>query len=79
MVAETPNGEHVAMPVNDESVEMMQCEPITTAIERDVCVEDVEFAKDSTSSEFEVLECSNGMCHVRFADGSEAYCLTKRY
>ena len=61
------------MPVNDESLEIMQCEPITTAIEGDVREEDVKFAKESTSSEFEVLECSDGLCHIRFADGSEAY------
>ncbi|MDE6786948.1 MAG: hypothetical protein K2J46_07920 [Muribaculaceae bacterium] len=84
IVAETPNGEHVAMPVNDESVEMMQCEPIAHVVESNVRVEDVEFAKESTSRKFEVLERSDRMCHVCFADGSEAYvlvkdCLTKRY
>ena len=73
MVAETPSGEHVAMPVNDESLELMQCDSIAHVVEGDVRVEDVEFAKESTSSKFEVLEFSNGMCHVRFADGSEAY------
>ena len=73
IVAETPNGEHVAMPVNDESVGMMQCEPIAHVVEGNVRVEDVEFAKESTSRKFEVLERGDRMCHVCFADGSEAY------
>ncbi|MDE6648914.1 MAG: hypothetical protein K2K45_03185 [Muribaculaceae bacterium] len=73
MVAETPSGEHVAIHVNDKSVEMMQCEPIAYVVEDDMRVEDGEFAKESTSRKFEVIECSDGMCHVHFADGSEAY------
>ncbi len=69
MVAETSNGEQVAIPVNDESLELMQCDPITTAIEGDVCIEDVEFAEEVDPSEFEVVEIYEDQKLIRFPDG----------
>ncbi|MDE7421136.1 MAG: hypothetical protein K2N35_13100, partial [Muribaculaceae bacterium] len=73
MVAETSNGEQVAIPVNDESLELMQCEPITTAIEGDVCIEDVEFAEEVDHSEFEVVEIYEDQKLIRFPDGKEIW------
>lgn len=73
MAAETPNGEHVSMPINDESLELIQCTSTIQTQKSEVCVADVEIDDESTKSEFEVLDRNNGICHVRFADGSEAY------
>lgn len=53
MVAEMPNGQNIAVPANDESVEMMQC---TSESPTFVSEDDVEFAEDSTINEFEVVE-----------------------
>lgn len=73
MVAEMPNGEHVAIPAKDESVNMMHCSSTAPTQESEVCEADVEFDDDSTNSEFEILDRNDGLCHVRFVDGSEAY------
>lgn len=73
MVAEMPNGKHVAIPTNDESVNMMHCSSTAATQESEVCEADVEFDDDSTNSEFEILERNDELCHVRFVDGSEAY------
>ena len=76
MVAETPNGEHVAMPVNDEQLEAMQFSASalpSECSEYDVCEEDVEFAESPEPKEFEVIGNLDELRHIRFADGSEAY------
>lgn len=76
MIAETPSGEHVAIPANDEQLERMQLSaPALTSEchECDVCEEDVEFAEDSEPKEFEVIETLDDLRHIRFADGSDAY------
>ena len=74
MVAETPNGEHVAMPVNDDSVEMMQCTSDTPTLEYEVSEDDVEFADDSNADTFEVVESFDDMNLIRFSDGVELWC-----
>ncbi len=64
-----PNGEHIAVPVNDESLELMLCEPTTQAVEGDVCIEDVEFAEEVDHNEFEVVEIYEDQKLIRFPDG----------
>lgn len=73
MVAEMLNGGQVAIPTKDESVNMMHCSSTAPTQESEVCEADVEFDDDSTNSEFEILDRNDGLCHVRFVDGSEAY------
>lgn len=73
MVAEMPNGEQVTIPAKDESVNMMHCSSTAPTQKREVCEADVEFDDDSTNSEFEILDRNDGLCHVRFVDGSEGY------
>lgn len=73
VVAEMPNGNRVAEPVNEESVEMMQCASTAPTQECNVCEEDVEFADESENSEFEIIGNLDELRHIRFADGSEAY------
>lgn len=76
MVAEMPNGEHVAIQANDEQLETMQFSASALTSEShecDVCEEDVEFAKNSEPKEFEVIGTLDDLRHIRFADGSEAY------
>lgn len=74
MVAEMPNGEQVAIPANDESVEMMQCTSDAPTLEYEVSEDDVEFDEKPANDKFEVVDChDDGFSHIRFADGSEAY------
>ena len=74
MVAEMPNGEHVAIPANDDSVEMMQCTSDAPTLEYEVSEDDVEFDEKPANDKFEVVDChDDGFSHIRFADGSEAY------
>ncbi len=72
MVAEMPNGTHVNIPANDESVNVMHCSSTAPTQESDVCEADVEFDDDSTNNEFEIIDRNDGLYLVRFVDGSEA-------
>ena len=74
MVAETPNGEHVAMPVNDESVEIMQFTSDAPTLECEVSENDVELTEESTANEFEVVESCDDMKLIRFSDGVQLWC-----
>ena len=71
MVAEMPNGEQIAIPENDESVEMMQCTSDAPTLECEVNVDDVGFADDSNADTFEVVESYDDMNLIRFSDGAE--------
>ncbi|MCM1138394.1 MAG: hypothetical protein NC453_07475 [Muribaculum sp.] len=73
MVAEMPNGEQVVIPAKDESVNMMHCSSTAQTQVSEICEADIEFDDDSTYSEFEILDRNDGLCHVLFVDGSEAY------
>ena len=73
VVAEMSNGEQVAISASDESVNMMHCSLTTPMQESEVCEADVEFDDDSPNNEFEIIDRNDGLCHVRFVDGSEAY------
>lgn len=73
-IAETPIGEQIAISTPEEpSVMPMQ---FSESISDEVCIEenDVEFAEElDNASSFEVLEIIEGMRHIRFSDGTEAY------
>lgn len=73
-IAETPIGEQIAISTPEEpSVMPMQ---FSESISDEVCIEedDVEFAEEiDNDSSFEVLEIIEGMRHIRFSDGTEAY------
>ena len=75
-IAETTTGEQIAMPTTEESSVMpMQFSESTS---EEVCIEEdeVEFAEDTAQvndSLFELLEIIEGMRHIRFSDGTEAY------
>ena len=73
MVAEMPIGEQVAIPAKVVAVNLMHWSSTAPMQESEVCEADVEFDDDSTNSEFEILDRNDGLCHVRFVDGSEAY------
>lgn len=71
MVAEMPNGEQVAIPANDESVEMMQCTSDAPTLEYEVSEDDVEFDKKPANDKFEVVDRNDDrFSHIRFADSS---------
>lgn len=74
-IAETTTGEQIAMPTPEEpSVMPMQS---SESISDEVCIEkdEVGFGEeiDNDYSSFEVLEIIEGMRHIRFSDGTEAY------
>lgn len=73
VVAEMPNGTHANIPANDESVNVTHCSSTAPTQESEVCEADVEFDDDSTNNEFEIIDRNDGLCHVRFVDGSEAH------
>ena len=74
VIAEMPNGQHIAVPANDESVEMKQCASDTSTLECEVNVDDVGFADDSNADTFEVVESFDDMNLIRFSDGVELWC-----
>ena len=74
MVAEMPYGEQVAIPANNESVEMMQCTSDISTLEYEVNVDDVGFADDSNADTFKVVESFDDMNLIRFSDGVELWC-----
>ena len=74
VVAEMPNGEQVAIPANDNSVEMMQFTSDAPTMEYEVSEDDVEFAGDSNADTFEVVESCDDMNLIRFSDGVELWC-----
>ena len=47
IVAKMPNGQHIAISANKESVEMMQCTSDAPTMVCEVSEDDVEFADDS--------------------------------
>lgn len=73
-IAETTTGEQIAISTPEEpSVMPMK---FSESISDEVCIEedDVEFAEEiDNDSSFEVLEIIEGMRHIRFSDGTEAY------
>ena len=74
MVAETPSGEHVAIPATDDSVNMMQYSSATSTLEYEVSEDDVEFADDSNIDTFEVVESCDDMNLIRFSDRVKLWC-----
>lgn len=71
-IAETATGEQIDISTpEDPSVMPMQ---FSESISDDVCIEEDEIgsAEDNDNS-FEVLEIIEGMRHIRFSDGTEAY------
>lgn len=73
-IAETTTGEQIDISTPKEpSVMPMQ---FSESISDEVCIEedDIEFAEEiDNDSSFEVLEIIEGMRHIRFSDGTEAY------
>lgn len=73
-IAETPIGDQIAISTPEEpSVMPMK---FSESISDEVCIEKnvVEFAEEiDNDSSFEVLEIIEGMRHIRFSDGTEAY------
>ena len=75
-IAETPTGEQIAISTSEEpSVMPMQFSESTSA---EVCVEvdEAEFEEDTSpinDCSYELLEIIEGMRHIRFSDGTEAY------
>ena len=72
-IAETPIGEQIAISTPEESSVMPM--KFSESISDEVCIEeDDEFAEEiNNDSSFEVLEIIEGMRHIRFSDGTEAY------
>lgn len=73
-IAETTTGEQIAISTPEEPSGMpMQ---FSESISDEVCIEEDEvgFAEEiDNDSSFEVLEIIEGMRHIRFSDGTEAY------
>lgn len=73
-IAETSTGDQIAISTPEEpSVMPMK---FSESISDEVCIEEdvIEFAEEiDNDSSFEVLEIIEGMRHIRFSDGTEAY------
>lgn len=73
-IAETPIGDQIAISTPEEPAVMPM--KFSESISDEVGIEedDVEFAEEiDNDSSFEVLEIIEGMRHIRFSDGTEAY------